>query len=231
MALLAPATVRGQVHFSGKFAKSDGSQAIVSLHPSEGDDDFFSGVTISGDESAPSPSFIKLKPDGSFEVRNVPPGVYEISVSGDAKSFGNAFVESLAVGTKNYVDTGLNISGGTISVDVTVTTEAGVIDGTVTSEKNKPAGGCIVVAVPDAQFRAQASRYQKVFADQTGRFNLRGLRPGAYTLFAWEYLEEDEYRDPDFLETFEGRGTKVKVEKSSHQTVSLKVLAEHVDQP
>jgi hypothetical protein len=44
-------------------------------------------------------------------------------------------------------------------------------------------------------------------------------------------VEDDEYRDADFLETFEGRGTKVKVEKSSHQTVSLKVLAEHVDQP
>jgi protocatechuate 3,4-dioxygenase beta subunit len=229
--LLPPATIRGQVHFSGKFAKSDGSQAIVYLHPSEDDDDFFSGVTISGDESAPSPSFAKIKPDGSFELKNVPPGVYELNVSGDAKAFSNAFVESLAVGTKNYVDTGLNISGGIVSVAVTVSAEAGVIEGTVTSEKNQPISDSIVVAVPDTQFRKQASRYQKVSADQTGRFNLRGLRPGTYTLFAWEHLEGDELRDPEFLKPFEGRGTEVKVEKSSHQTVSLKVLAAPADQP
>jgi hypothetical protein len=68
-------------------------------------------------------------------------------------------------------------------------------------------------------------------ADQTGHFLLRGLRPGAYTLFAWEHLEGDEYRDADFLKLFEGRGVEVKVEKSSHQTVPLKIVAAPADQP
>ena len=226
---LPPATVRGQIHFSGKFPKSDVSQTIVYLHPTEGDDSY-DGVTI-GDESATSPNFVKVKPDGSFEVKNVAPGVYEIDVSGDAKAFGNAFVESLAVGTKNYVDTGLNVTGGTVAVAVTVSGEAGVIDGAAASDKNEPVGEAVVVAVPDARFRAQASRYRRVLADQTGRFTLRGLRPGTYTLFAWEHLEGDEYRDADFLELFEGHGVEVKVEKSSHQTVSLKIVAAPADQP
>jgi len=227
---LPPATVRGQVHFSGKFPKPDASQTIVYLRPTEGDDPY-DGVTIDGDGSATSPNLVKVKPGGSFELRNVAPGVYEIDVSGDAKEFGNAFVESLAVGTKNYVDTGLNISGGTMAVDVTVSGEAGIIDGTVTSDKNEPAGECVVVAVPEARFRAQAARYQKVLADQSGHFMLRGLRPGAYTLFAWEHLDGDEYRDADFLKSFEGRAVEVKVEKSSRQTVPLKVLAALADQP
>ncbi len=230
LAPLPPATVRGQVHFSAKFSKPDASQTIVYLRPTEGDDSY-DGVTINGDESATSPNFGKVKPDGSFELKNVVPGVYEIDVSGDAKAFGNAFVESLAVGTKNYVDTGLNISGGTVAVDVTVSGEAGIIDGTATSDKNEPVGESVVVAVPDARFRAQASHYQRVLADQTGRFTLRGLRPGAYTLFAWEHLEGDEYRDADFLKLFGGRGVEVKVEKSSHQTVPLKIVAAPADQP
>ena len=227
---LPPATVRGQVHFGGKFPKSDASQTIVYLHPTEGDDSY-DGVTIDGDASATSSNFVKVKPDGSFELKNVAPGIYEIDVSGDAKAFGNAYVESLAVGTKNYVDTGLNVSGGTIAVDVTVSGEAGIIDGTATSDKNEPVGEAVVVAVPEARFRAQASRYQRVLADQTGRFTLRGLRPGTYTLFAWEHLEGDEYRDADFLKLFEGHGVEVKVEKSSHQTVPLKIVAAPADQP
>lgn len=230
LAPLPPATVRGKVHFSGKFPKSDASQTIVYLRPAEGDDSY-DGVTIDGDGSAASLNFVKVKPDGSFELKNVAPGVYEIDVSGDAKEFGNAYVESLAVGTKNYVDTGLNVSGGTVAVDVTVSGEGGIIDGTVTSDKNEPVGGSVVVAIPDARFRAQASRYHRVMADQTGRFTLRGLRPGAYTLFAWEHLEGDEYRDADFLKSFEGRAVEAKVEKSSHQTVPLKVLAAPADQP
>ncbi len=231
LAPLSPATIRGQVHFSGKFPKPDGSQTIAYLRSAEGDDDFFNGVTISGDESAGSPGFAKLKPDGSFEFKNVPPGVYELNVSGDTKAFTNSYVESLAVGTKNYVDTGLNVSGGTLSLDVTVSAEAGILEGTVTSEKNEPVVDSVVVAVPDPQFRKQASRYQKASADQSGRFTLRGLRPGTYTLFAWEHLEGDEYREADFLKPFEGRGVEVKVEKSSHQTVPLKVLTAPADQP
>jgi hypothetical protein len=231
LAPLPPATIRGQVHFSGKFAKSDGSQTIAYLHPAEGDDDVFNGVTISGDESQGTLGFAKLKPDGSFEFKNVPPGLYELNVSGDAKAFTNSYVESLAMGTKNYVDTGLNVSSGTLSVEVTVSDGAGIVEGTVTSEKDEPVADSVVVAVPDAQFRKQASRYQRASADQTGRFTLRGLRPGTYTLFAWERLEGDEYRDADFLKPLEGRGVEVKVEKSSRQTVPLKILAPPADQP
>jgi hypothetical protein len=225
-----PATIRGQVHFSGKFPKSDASQAIVYLHPTEGDE-FLNSVTISGDESSPSPSYTKLKPDGSFELKNVPPGNYELSVSGNERSFTDTFVESLAVGAKNYVDSGLSISGGTVSVDVVVSAEAGTVDGTVTSEKNEPVGESVVVAVPETQFRNQASRYHLTSADQTGHFTLRGLRPGTYTLFAWDHLEDEEYRDPDFLKTVEEHGVQVKIEKSSRQTVPLKVLAAPADQP
>jgi len=88
-----------------------------------------------------------------------------------------------------------------------------------------------VVAVPETRFRRQASRYQKVPADQPGKFTIRGLRPGTYRLFAWEHLEEEEYRDADFLMSYEGRGVEVKVEKTSRQTVALKVIPTPAEQP
>ena len=231
LAPLPLATIRGRVHFGGKIPIESASAFMVFLQAMEGDDDWSDGVTFSGDEAAGSSNLAKLKPDGSFELKNVLPGLYELAVSGDSKAGGDTFVESLAVGTKDYTDTGLNVSGGTISVDLTVSSAAGVIDGTVTSEKNEPVADSFVVAVPETKYRKQPYRYRKGSADQAGRFSLRGLRPGAYTIYAWESLDGDQYLDPEFLKSAEGRGTVIKVEKSSHQSIALKVIPAPSDQP
>jgi Carboxypeptidase regulatory-like domain len=227
----AAATIRGRVHFGGRSPQPGTAPLIVSLHGIEGEDDFSSGVTFNGDETSGSPNFAKVKPDGSFELKNVPPGVYELGVSSDSQLLADTFVESLVAGTKDVIDTGLNVSGGTLSVDLTVSSGAGVIDGTVSADKNASVANAIVLIVPEAQYRKQPYRYQKVSADQAGQFAVHDLRPGNYTLYAWEVLDGDDYLNPDFLKTVEGLGTAVKVEKSAHQKVALKVIPAPADQP
>jgi protocatechuate 3,4-dioxygenase beta subunit len=229
--LMPPATVRGQVHFDSKFPKSEAAKAVVFLRAQDGDEDLFNGVAMSYDEAPSSHGFARVKPDGSFELSNVPAGTYDFSVSGDAKAFNETYVDSATVGTKNVVDTGLKVNGGIVVADVSVSSETGRIEGTVTAEKGDPVADAVVVAVPNSRFRKQASRYRKVSADQAGKFTIRGLRPGTYTLLAWEHLEGDEYQDADFLKPYEDRGVEVKVEKASQQTVALKVIAAPAEQP
>ena len=53
--------------------------------------------------------------------------------------------------------------------------------------------------------------------DQHGRFTIRGVAPGSYTLYAWQDLEDGVWHDPDFLKSQEANGTAVKVEEGSHQ--------------
>lgn len=226
-----PANIRGRVRFTGKSPELKADSAIVFLHSLDGDDYLEGGVTISGDETAGSPTFAKLKPDGMFELKNVPPGNYELTLTGDSQDLRDTFVESVVAGTKDYVDTGLNVNGGTMALDVTVSSGAGVINGVVTSEKSEPVAGSAVVAIPNPAFRKQASRYARAETDQNGHFSMRGLRPGAYTLYAWETLEGDEYLDADFLKPAESQGAPVKVEKSSHQTVDLKLIPAAAEQP
>jgi hypothetical protein len=224
------ATVRGRVHFSGWAPKAD-TPRVVFWRGIGGEDDLSEGITFNGGESPESPNLAKIKADGSFELKNVPPGLCELGVSGDPKMLTATFVESLVVGTRDLVDTGLDLSGGTLSVDLTVSSGAGVIDGTVTTDKDEPIANASVVVVPEAKYRKQPYRYRKVFADQAGHFTIRNLRPGSYTLFAWEILDSDEYLDPDFLNPYEALGTAVKVEKSSRQSVALQVIPAPADQP
>jgi len=230
LTLMPPATLRGRVHFGSKFPTSEVSKGMVFLRSLDDDEDVFNGVTMS-DDAPSSHGFAKVKSDGSFELSNVPAGVYDLNVSGDARAFSETFVDSVTIGTKNFVDTGIDVHGGTVAVDIAVSSEPGVIEGTVTSEKGQPAADAMVVAVPEAGFRKQASRYQKVSTDQGGKFAVRSLRPGVYTLFAWEHLEDDEYRDADFIKPYESRGVEVKVEKASRQNVSLKVIPTPAEQP
>jgi protocatechuate 3,4-dioxygenase beta subunit len=228
---LAGAMVRGRVRLAGTISKADASLLFVYLRPRDADHELSEGVTFADDAAMASPGMGRVKADGSFELKNVQPAVYEVEVSGDAKGMSDCFVESVITGTKDVADSGLRVSGGTISIDVMVTSGAGLVDGNVTTEKNEPVADAVVVAVPEEKYRKQQSRYAKVSTDQHGHFTMRGLRPGTYTLLAWENLDGDDYFDPDYLKKYEGHESGVRVEKGGHQNASLKVIPAAPDQP
>jgi hypothetical protein len=222
--------IQGKIHLAGK-ARLDPSILFVSVGRIDGEDEFTDVVPFATDGISTFSPFGRVKADGSFELKDVPPGLYEIEVSGDSKGMADYFVESVVVGTKEVAETGLNINGGTYAVDVTFSSGAGVVDGSVANDKKEPVANAVVVALPEAKYRKRQSRYQKSSTDQDGHFTLRGLHPGEYTLYAWEALDGNDYLDPEFLKTVESQGTPVKLEKSSRQNVALRVSPAPTDQP
>ncbi len=229
LAPTAGATVRGRVRLAGTIAKADTSLLFVYLHPNDEENES-SGVTFAEGAMASS-GMGRVKADGSFELKNVPPGVYEVEVSGDTKDMSDCFVDSVVAGTKNVLDSGLKVSGGILLIDVTVSAGAGIVEGVVTNDKNDAISDAVVVAVPEEKYQKQQSHYAKAATDQHGRFTVRGLRPGAYTLFAWEALDGDDYFDPEYRKKYQANATSVRLEKGGRQSVSLKVLSAASDQP
>jgi hypothetical protein len=82
----------------------------------------------------------------------------------------------------------------------------------------------VIVAVPEARFRSRPDRYRKAVADQSGRFTLRGLPPGNYTLFAWESVDGEAYYSPDFLKSYEGQGKTLSVAEGERKSVQLRAI-------
>src|SRR5882762_4555949 len=231
LAPLAGATVRGKVRLAGNGGKADASLLVVYLRRTEGEDEVSEGATFTDDGTVASPGMGRVKADRSFELKNVPPGVYELEVSGDSKGISDCFVESVVAGPNDVATSGLDVAGGTISVEVTVSSGAGAVDGMVADDKNQPVANAAVVAVPEAKYRKRESHYAKVATDQHGHFSMHGLRPGEYTLFAWENLEGDDYFDPEYLKKYQGRETAIRLDKGGRQNLSLKVIPAASDQP
>jgi protocatechuate 3,4-dioxygenase beta subunit len=224
------ATIRGKIRFNGK-ARIDLSALSVVLHRIDGAEDVVDSIFFGEDGGPALSAFGQAKDDGSFELKDVLPGLYEIEISSNSKAMADTLVESVVAGTKDVADTGLNINGGTLAIDVTLSLGAGEVNGTALNDKKEPVANAVVVAVPEDKFRNRQNHYQRSATDQDGRFTLHGLRPGNYTLYAWDALDGDDYLDPDFLKLFESQGTLIKVERSSHQTVALKVIPAAADQP
>jgi len=224
------ATIRGKLRMQSKTADTS-SAHYVSLRRIDEVEDYSEAFTLVPDGAAGGLGFSQTKTDGSFELKNVTPGLYDVEVGGNTRDAGDSFVESISVGSKEFMESGLAVNGGTIPVEVTLTSGAGIVEGSVVKDKNEPVANAVVIAVPESKYRKRKSFYQRGNSDQQGRFRLRGLRPGNYTVFAWETLEDEQYFDPEFLRKFEEQGTSVQVEKAGRKTLALKVLAAPADQP
>jgi hypothetical protein len=171
-------------------------------------------------------SIAHVAPDGSFQWTDVPAGNYYVQVMGESAGNEGWFVKSLTVGGRDVNDSGLSLSGGTASLDLVVSANGAVVEGVAVDRKGEPIANAFVVAVPEPRLRSRTDHYRKTVTDQSGRFTLRGIRPGAYTFFAWETVEGDAYYNSDFLKSYEQQGTPLELSDGARKNLQLDVMPE-----
>jgi hypothetical protein len=146
------------------------------------------------------------------------------------------FLKSAAAGGRDVLDSGFTVSGGTTTLDLVASANGATVEGVATSqkaglEKDEPVADAVVVAVPEARFRSRPDRYRKALTDQSGRFTLRGLPPGDYTLFAWESVDGEAYYNAEFLRSYEGQGKALHVNEADRASVQLRTIPAVEDEP
>jgi hypothetical protein len=219
---LAPQTggsIRGRLHMeAGSTARSDPSQMLLLLRSADGDDDALGAFTMQEDFS----TLAHVNADSSFEWKNVPAGRYSVQIS-DASAMPDWFLKSVTAG-RDGADSGFSVSSGTTTLDLVASANGAVADGIATNQKDDPVPDAVVVAVPEAHFRSHPDRYRKAVTDQSGRFILRGMPPGDYTLFAWESVDGEAYYNPEFLKTYEGQGKALSLSEGERQSIRIKAI-------
>jgi Carboxypeptidase regulatory-like domain len=209
------ADVSGRIRVEGDQAadmSKDLSNMTGILEPKEGTS--LAGLTPDIDNAT-------VKADGTFIFREVPEGSYSINFFPVPAGF---FLKSS--GAADVLEAGINVGLGHSPppLELVLNPGAGLIDGTVHSDEQSIPGASVVL-VPDGKDRGQPNLYRQAVTDQLGRFAMRNVVPGDYTLFAWEQIDRGAYFDPEFLGQNEGRGKAVHVEEAGHVSVQLDLIS------
>jgi hypothetical protein len=213
-------SVRGHLKVEGKngVLRPDFERTFLLLESSEEDDD---GGVLGGGKFT---NLAHVAPDGSFAWGDVPPGNYYVQIVRDAGANDDWFVKTLLAGGRDVNDSGINVNGGTVALDLVASTNGGIVEGVVTDHQGQPVANAVVVAVPEPRMRGRMDRYRKTQSDQNGHFQLEGIRPGDYTVLAWESVDGEEYYNPDFLKAYAGQGTTLRVSEGERKMLSLEAI-------
>ncbi len=189
----------------------------------------FSGVQIvlqrrdtAGGMFGPNPS-ARAQPDGSFVIANVTPDFYTLVISGLPEG---SYVKSARSNETDLLVHGLDlVSGGAGAIDIVLSPNGATVSGTVMNDQQQPAPGATVVLIPEEkERREQPHYYRTVTADSSGRFTIRGVAPGRYAAYSWEYVEAGAYYDPDFLRPFANRAETFSVREGSQEDLKLRLI-------
>jgi hypothetical protein len=91
------------------------------------------------------------------------------------------------------------------------------------SDDGKPAPGSSVLLVPDPPKPEEAYKWKWVNCDQNGRFEIKGVVPGAYKLYASKESLSGANEDPEALKPFEEKAVKVTVAEKGRERVEIEL--------
>jgi hypothetical protein len=162
-----------------------------------------------------------LAPNNPGLLSGVPPGPPALREL-------NPYVKSIKAGGVDVIDTGLTLASGmeTVNVEIVLGTNAGAVSGRVLNEQKQPVDGAVVGLIP-AAVSARGFRmdmYKSTSTDPDGRFQLQGLPPGEYKVFAWDDIDKNALVDLDFMRPFESLGTLVRVNEGEKPTLEVSLI-------
>jgi hypothetical protein len=204
-------SVPGRVSVEGP--SQDLSRVRVALRPSA------SGIQFGGAIPA-----AQVQADGTFILQQVGQDVYRLNPNNLPR---NTYVKSVRLGPVDVLREGLRLDRApTVPLEIIISSNTGVLDATVTDERQEPSINTTFVLVPDADRRYRPDLYRTASTDSTGKLHLEGVPPGTYKAFAWENVDTGAWQDPEFLRQYEERGKPLRVTENTSTTVDVRVITQ-----
>jgi hypothetical protein len=194
---------------------------LIGLDPADGSA-AASSPTTAGDANTPS---------HPFTFQGLVPGRYVLRSASSNTGQTAWRVKSVMAGGREYVDTPIDASGGSLSdVVVTLTSQAAAVTGVVLDGRGAPASGTTVAVFPVnrdqwVDFGRSSPRMRAVVTGQTGRYQIGGLPSGEYHVVVVPPAHRDDWRDPEFFETMAGSAARLAVDWGQTRDLPLRTEA------
>jgi protocatechuate 3,4-dioxygenase beta subunit len=164
--------------------------------------------------------FSSVGADGTFNLRGLIPDQWQIEMPNIPRT---VYVRSIRFGDQDCPDGHIDLSHGTAALAITLGTDPGEVDGTVQDANGNPAARVPVTLAP--QDGARPDLFKMSITDEQGHVQFQGVAPGQYNVFAWQELDYELYRAPEFLKLFDGKGAAVSVDASGKQSVQVNLIS------
>jgi protocatechuate 3,4-dioxygenase beta subunit len=110
-------------------------------------------------------------------------------------------------------------------IEIVISPAGGHIEGVVWDQKDQPVSASVLL-VPDTAHRTYFDLFRKTHSNREGKFTLRGVPPGTYTLLALDGVDPDELiNDPDLLKSYLDRGESLMVSEGGHYAPLLHLVS------
>jgi len=173
-------------------------------------------------------------------LRNIAPGSYHVYLNpllqplqganplNSLPAWQNAYVKSMQMGDVDVLSGGLRLERQPDApLNIVIGANPGTLNGLVLNEVRLPIAGAYVTLFANntADRLYRTDMYKVTGTDNQGRFQLQGLPPGDYRIFAWENIERGTWIDSTFLRLNEERGTTVHIDEGQVQMATLPIIS------
>jgi hypothetical protein len=137
---------------------------------------------------------------------------------------GDYYVKSILFGSTDLLQEALKVSALS-PVELTITLAEGTrVQGKVVDQIQGPVPNACVYLVPRNPGTGRSNFARSVQTEQSGAFDIRGVAPGDYTIFAVPQFVIGSAQDPEFIRDYEWRGTMLTVAGPVQVPLTLMVL-------
>jgi hypothetical protein len=168
-----------------------------------------------------------VRADGTFDLTNVVPGRYVLSIAGPALDGTEWWARSAMLGDRDLFDGQIEVSADTelSGIDVTFTERRSELSGTLQTAAGDAASDVFVIAYSSDRrhWGPNARRVQAVRPGVDGKYVIKDLPAGEYLVAAVTDVDQDEWQDPAFLERLQSASVKVPIAEGEKKTLDLRI--------
>jgi hypothetical protein len=165
----------------------------------------------------------RVREDGSFELKNVT-GSNRLGLAPLPEGWAIRRIEQ---GGHDYTSAPLDTQGQTLDgLSILITNRFPTLTGSLTDDQGNPAGGAVVL-FPDESSRwvDDLRTIRTARPDQSGVFTLRAVRPGEYLAVALPTIQNNQWNDPEFLESLRDQAKRVSLREGEKAQIALTIKA------
>jgi hypothetical protein len=166
-----------------------------------------------------------VEKDGTFRIPGgVPPGRYWVGFE-DWRLPPGVYVDSATMDGRNNLPEPITILAGAANrFTFRLKGDGGNVRGVVSDRDRRVVPNATVVLLPSAQ-RDDASPYRSTSTNEKGEFNIDGIRPDAYSLFAvYPAIPDSVLRNRAAPSSFSNQGKKLEVRRNDSLQMNLEAI-------